>query len=47
MVDSKKRFEYQIEDEKIISEMPQDDKVAAQKRAQEKEIKGYLFDASQ
>ena len=47
VLDSQKEFEYIITGESILSEMPEDDKSAAQKRAQEKEKTGYLFDASQ
>jgi len=47
VVDSKKEFEYNIEDESIISEMPDDDKQAAKDRAIKKNISWYLFDASQ
>jgi len=58
VVDSKKEFEYTITDESIISEMPEDDKQAAQKRYEQKmqslslekeEDSGesWLFDSSQ
>ncbi len=47
VVDSKKEFEYIIEDESIISEMPEDDISVAKARAEKKGVSGYLFDASQ
>jgi len=47
VLDSQKLFEYIITDENILSEMPEDDRVAAKKRAQDKKVKWYLFDASQ
>jgi Zn-dependent oligopeptidase len=36
VLDSQKLFEYIVEDESILSEMPEDDKNAAIKRAEEK-----------
>lgn len=47
VLDSQKEFEYITEDKTILSEMPEDDREVAQKRAEEKKKQGYLFDASQ
>lgn len=46
VVDSKKEFEYVIIDTSCISEMPDDDKIAAKNRAEKKDKTWYLFDAS-
>ena len=46
VLDSQKLFEYIVTDESIISEMPEDDKKVAQKKAGDTWIDGYLFDAS-
>jgi len=46
VLDSKKEFEYIITDDKIISDMPDDDKEVARKKAKEKGNEGFLFDAS-
>ena len=47
VLDSQKKFEYVLEDESIISEMPEDDQSVAREKAEKKDKKGYLFDASQ
>lgn len=47
VLDSQKEFKYIIEDESIISEMPEDDKAVALKRAEDKNKQWYLFDSSQ
>lgn len=47
VVDSKKEFEYILDNEESISQMPQDDRDAAIKRADDKKASWYLFDASQ
>ena len=47
VLDSQKKFEYIIDDASILSEMPEDDKEVALKRAEEKKKKWFLFDASQ
>ncbi len=47
VLDSQKEFEYMISNEDIISEMPDDDKLVAKKKAEEKKREWYLFDASQ
>lgn len=46
ILDDRKNFEYIITDETSISEMPEDDKSVAQKKAEEKWKKWFLFDAS-
>lgn len=46
VLDSQKLFEYIIEDDSILSEMPEDDINAAKSRGEEKGKEGYLFDAS-
>ena len=47
VLDSQKKFEYIVDDTSILSEMPEDDKEVALKRAEEKKKKWFLFDASQ
>jgi len=47
VVDSKKEFEYHVDDKTCIDEMPEDDKLLAKLRAEKMWKKGYLFDASQ
>jgi len=47
VVDSKKDFEYIVTDESIMSEMPEDDRKIALKRAEKICKKWYLFDSSQ
>jgi oligopeptidase A len=46
VLDDRKTFEYIITDASLISEMPEDDKNIAQKKAEEKWKKWFLFDAS-
>lgn len=46
ILDDKKLFEYIITDENVISQMPEDDKLSAKKRAEENGKTGFLFDAS-
>ncbi len=47
VLDAQKEFQYIIENESIIAEMPKDDREIAKKRAKNKKEEGYLFDASQ
>lgn len=47
VLDSKKKFEYLITDKSIITEIPEDDRAVARKRAEKVEKKWYLFDSSQ
>jgi len=46
ILDSQKEFEYVLNNEEIISEMPSDDKEVARERAKKKDVEWYLFDAS-
>ena len=46
VLDSQKEFSSIITDETLISQMPEDDKEVAQKKAEEKGEIGFLFDAS-
>ncbi len=46
VLDDQKSFSYLIEDEGAISDMPEDDKKVAQKRAEKKTEQWFLFDAS-
>ena len=47
VLDSQKKFEYIIDDDSVLGEMPDDDKKVAIQRAKEQEKKWFLFDASQ
>ena len=46
-LDSQKAFEYIITNQSIISEMPEDDRAVARKKAEDKKVEWFLFDASQ
>lgn len=45
-LDAENEFTYHLTDETLISEMPEDEKQGARKKAQEKGLEGYIFDAS-
>jgi len=47
VLDSKKEFEYLITNKSIITEIPEDDRAVARKRADKVGKDGYLFDSSQ
>jgi len=47
ILDSKKEFEYLIENKVCLSEMPKDDLLVAKQRAEKKQKSWYLFDSSQ
>ena len=45
-LDAENEFSYHMLDESMLSEMPEDEKQVARKKAQDKGLEGYIFDAS-
>ena len=45
-LDAENEFSYHMLDESTLSEMPEDEKQVARKKAQDKGLEGYIFDAS-